>query len=289
MYYIGAHLSSINIIESLRLIQSYNGNMIQIFVSSPIGKQKKNIIEDYQIKGPEIKKYLIDNNLKIVIHSPYTLNFAREFNKNNYIFDIIFKELKIANLIGAIGCVIHVGKYLDINIKYALNNMYLSIKYIIEYIKKERLNVYLILETSAGQGTELLVTENNDIDELSNFYAKFTEKEKEILKICIDTCHIYSAGFDIRIKKNIKKFFILIKNLIGLENIVLIHLNDSKTEYNSHKDRHEKLGKGTIGLKGLQYFVKYALKYNYPIILETCEESYNKEISWINKIKNKIK
>lgn len=287
-YYIGCHLSGQDIFESIDEVNKYGGNMIQIFVSSPIGKQTNNILEKYIELGPKIKKYVSERNSKIVIHSPYVLNFAKKFDIKNYIFNIIFIELKIADMIGALGCIIHVGKFLELKINDALENMFLSIKHIINFIKKEKLNTYIILETSAGQGTELLTTENNTINSLANFYARFTNEDKTIFKICVDTCHIFSAGFDIRTSKNIKFLFRLIKNLIGLENLVLIHLNDSKTEYNSHKDRHEKLGLGYIKKRGLKSFIKESLKYNIPLILETPNDGYIKEIPWIIKIKNKL-
>ena len=115
-------------------------------------------------------------------------------------------------------------------------------------MRKNKLNVKIILETAAGQGTELLT----NIYNLINFYEKFSNEEKEILKICIDTCHIYSAGHDIREEEQVELFIKILKKGIGMKNIALIHLNDSKREFNSHVDRHEKLGKGTIGLEGLK-------------------------------------
>ena len=80
-YYIGCHLSGQDIFESIDEVNKYGGNMIQIFVSSPIGKQTKNILDKYIELGPKIKKYVSDRNSKIVIHSPYVLNFAKKFEQ----------------------------------------------------------------------------------------------------------------------------------------------------------------------------------------------------------------
>lgn len=288
-WFYGCHLSSNNIFDSINEVNKYQGNFIQIFVSNPIGKPAKDALKKYKTIGPDIKKYCLNNLTKIVIHSPYTLNFAKEFNEDSYWIKNILLDLRIAHEIGAIGCVIHVGKYLDLDINVATQNMYNSLKYIISIIKKEKLNSILILETAAGQGTELFVTEDNTLDELANFYHRFTKDDKKYLKICVDTCHIFSAGFDISSKKKVRYFFILFEKMIGLQYLALIHFNDSKTEYNSHKDRHEKIGNGQIKTSGLIEFLKQAYKFKIPLILETHGDAYKKEIPWINKIIKKIK
>ena len=230
-WYYGSHLSSENIFKSIDEIKNYGGNMIQIFVSNPIGKPSKDSLEKYKKIGTEIKKYSINNLTNIVIHSPYTLNFAKEFNEESYWIKNLILELRIAHEIGALGCVIHVGKYLEIEKVRGIENMLNSLKYIISIIKKEKLDSIIILETASGQGTELLVTEDNTLDELSNFYHRFTKEEKKKIKICVDTCHIYSGGFDISTKKKVRYFFLLFERMIGLEYLALIHFNDSKTEY----------------------------------------------------------
>jgi deoxyribonuclease-4 len=288
-WYYGCHLSGIDINKSIDEVNRYKGNLIQIFVSNPIGKHPNNILDKYDKISKDIKNYSTEKLTKIVIHSPYTLNFAKQFNIKSYWIKTILDELRIAHKIGAIGCVIHVGKYLDLDVNLATQNMYLSLKYIVSVIRSEKLKVSLILETAAGQGTELFVTESNTIDDLANFYHRFNKEDKKILKICVDTCHIFSGGFDISSKKKVRYFFILFDKIIGLEHLALIHFNDSKTEYNSHKDRHEKIGKGKIKISGLIEFIRQAYKFKIPLILETHEDAYKKEIPWINKIINKLK
>jgi deoxyribonuclease-4 len=221
-------------------------------------------------------------NFKLVIHSPYTINIAIKNNLINisYWIKSIHNELIIANLIGAIGCVIHVGKYLSLDIPDAKKYMYLTLKYLIHRVKSDKLNVFILLETCAGQGTELL----SDFEELALFYNKFNDNDKKVLKICVDTCHIYSAGFDISTKSKVKDFFKLFNEKIGIENLALIHLNDSATVYNSHVDRHQNIGKGSIGFEGLKEFVIFAYKYKIPIILETPNNGYIKEIPWIKNL-----
>ena len=288
-HFIGCHLSSSNIFKSIDEVNKYGGNFIQIFVTNPMGRASVDSLKKYKEIGPDIKQYCENNLSKIVVHSPYVLNFAKSFNEESYEIKRILLELRIAHEIGAIGCVIHVGKSLDLDINKATLNMFLSIKYILDIIRKEKLNTILILETAAGQGTELFVTEENTLDDLANFYHRFTKEDKKIFKLCVDTCHIFSAGFDIGSKKKVRYFFILFDKMIGLEYLALIHFNDSKTEYNSHKDRHEKIGKGHIALSGLAEFARQANRFKIPLCLETHGEAYTKEIPWILKIINKVK
>jgi deoxyribonuclease-4 len=288
-HFIGCHLSSSNIFKSIDEVNKYGGNFIQIFVTNPMGRASVDSLKKYKEIGPDIKQYCENNLSKIVVHSPYVLNFAKSFNEESYEIKRILLELRIAHEIGAIGCVIHVGKSLDLDINKATLNMFLSIKYILDIIRKEKLNTILILETAAGQGTELFVTEENTLDDLANFYHRFTKEDKKIFKLCVDTCHIFSGGFDIGSKKKVRYFFILFDKMIGLEYLALIHFNDSKTEYNSHKDRHEKIGKGHIALSGLAEFARQANRFKIPLCLETHGEAYTKEIPWILKIINKVK
>jgi deoxyribonuclease-4 len=286
---IGCHLSNTNLFKSIDEVNKYGGNFMQIFVTNPLGRASSDSLKKYKEIGPEIKQYCENNLSSIVVHSPYILNFARDFNEKSHEISRILIELRIAHEIGALGCVIHVGKALGLDINVATQNMYLSIKYILDRIREEKLKTILILETAAGQGTELFVTEDNALDDLANFYHRFTKEDKKIFKLCVDTCHIFSAGFDISSKKKVRYFFILFDRMIGLEYLALIHFNDSKTEYNSHKDRHEKIGKGYVGLSGLAEFARQANRFKIPMILETHGDAYKKEIPWILKIINKVK
>jgi len=284
---IGCHLPSANLFKSVDEVNKYGGNFMQIFVTNPMGRAGQDSFNKYKSIGPQIKSYCENNQTSIVVHCPYVLNFAKEFNEESNEIKRLLLELRISDQIGAIGCVIHVGKKLDLDVNDATLNMYKSIKYVLDKIREEKLSTKLIIETAAGQGTELFVTEDNGLDELANFYHRFTKEDKQIFKICVDTCHIFSAGFDIRSKKKVRYFFILFDKMIGLEHLALIHFNDSKTPYNSHVDRHERIGKGHIALSGLAEFIRQAHRFKIPLCLETHGDAYKKEIPWINKIISK--
>jgi deoxyribonuclease-4 len=277
-FYYGCHMPISNgINKAIISVCKMGGNCLQIFVSNPMsGRVTDKAMLFYKNQGNDIKNVLLEMDVKLFIHSPYTLNFAKnQINqswKNCYWVTSYIKELEIAHNIGAIGCVIHVGKSLNLNIDEATENMYNSLLFIINEIIRKKLNSIIILETGAGQGTEMFLTTNNSLDGFANFYNLFNAKEKQYIKLCVDTCHVFASGYCIDNIKICKQFFMEFKKKIGINNLALIHLNDSKKKCGARVDRHENLGKGHIGL-GISSFISFASKYNIPIILETPEPS----------------
>lgn len=273
-FYFGQHLSiKKTIFSAIDDIKQLNANCLQIFISNPMsGSMSPVSIDYYKLNGEKIKQQLYTNNIKLFIHSPYTFNFAKnkltEWSKCYWVINYI-TELTIAHKIGAVGCVIHVGKYLDLEPMDAIDNMYNSLKYIISVMKELQLNSVIILETGAGQGTELLLTTNNSIDNFANFYNRFDKLDRRYFKICVDTCHIYSAGYNISDPILCCNFFREFQYKIGLENLALIHLNNSKNGCCSCVDRHENLIEGKINIVGITQFIRLAYFFNIPLILET--------------------
>lgn len=287
MNFYGCHLSIKNGIKNtLMEIMKLKGNIVQIFISNPQSSKNINFDNKYPSEYISDLNYFVKkNNLKIVIHLPYIFNLAN-INLN---IEPIISQLIFSSKIKSIGCVIHVGKYLYLKEYEAEDVMFNNLKKIINIMQNMKLKTFLILETSAGQGTETLTTNNNSIHKLSKFYNRFSNNDKKYLRLCVDSCHIYSAGFDIRGKQNVSNFFNLFNKEIGISYIALIHLNDSKGKYNCKVDRHANLGYGTIGLTGLKNFIKYALFYHIPIVLETPDEDkYSNELNLIRKINKKL-
>jgi len=149
--------------------------------------------------------------------------------------------------------------------------------YIVDFINSD---LKIFIETSSGQGSELCYK----LEDLVYFFKKLLRNKKVTNKfmLCLDTCHLFSSGYDLTTIGTVKMFFEIIDELIGINKIGLIHLNDSKTKIGSRIDRHECLGKGYIGMRGLIEFCNYASKYNIPIILET--ETYEEEIKLLTNI-----
>ena len=259
-------------LTQLERIHKLGGNLIQCFISNPAGKKTLKLTdENIHTMKTQLKKY----NMSMIIHAPYVLNFAREFKLESWWIKTLQRELEYASKIGAKGSVIHFGKYLHLDKHVAITNMVSSLKYIIEHMPKD---VVIYLETSCGQGSELGYT----IEEFAEIYNQFTITEKSNIVVCIDTCHIFVAGYDIRNTDGIKKYLDTFDKLIGLQYVKLVHLNDSSKMLESHVDRHGHIGEGYIGEGGLKEFYKWAKEHNIDIILETGGE--NVEIPLLLKV-----
>ena len=282
--YYGGHISiEKGIINALQQIQNMNGNFIQIFLSNPMtAKFNKNNKKYSETSLVEIYDYMLKTNTKLVIHLPYVINLANPSFTDKY-FQLICDQLDISNLIGSIGCVVHVGKHLEQTYEDGINNMKKSLKQIINYMKSKNMKTHIILETGSCQGTELLSSYDNSLTEFAEFYNSFSTDEKKYFGICVDTCHIFAGGYDISKINIIDQFFTEFDTMIGFSHLDVIHLNDSKNKYNSHVDRHENLGDGYIGIEGISYFIQHALTNKIPLILET-PSKYESEIQIIKKL-----
>jgi deoxyribonuclease-4 len=245
-------------------------NAFQIFVRNP--RQLK-IVEYKEKEAEECKKYVIENNLFLVSHASYLINSGTKDNWDQKI-ESSLNDLIYSEKIGAIGSVFHVGKHLKQSVEEGTLIMFEFISTVIEKLQKNNSKSIYILETCAACGTELL----SDLKDFGEFYHKFNEKQKENLKICIDTCHVFSAGYSLKTEIDAFKFIEIIEKYIGWDNVILIHLNDSKKDCGCHVDRHENLCKGCIGKdddSGFKYFVKHCIEKNIPLILETPHDDHN--------------
>lgn len=263
-HYLGADIGLYNNLKKAEdTIIKYKGNLIQIFII-PL-KKYKTIYDKFKFK-----------NIKVVVHSSYLNNLCNNWDKYSWWIKNLEEEIKLSSKIGAESIVIHFGKRKNLTIQQAYNNMFTSLLYIHTITDKYKIN--LLLETSTGQGSEIC----SNLDELKYFYDKIKNSNnksfKDRVKICIDTCHVFSAGYNLRGKDNIKSFLKLFDSKIGLNNVKLIHLNDSKVDMGSKVDRHASLGKGFIGIENINYLYEQFKKLNIPIILETPNDSYKKEI-----------
>jgi len=276
MQYLGAHIKkNVCILNTIKDIQSNGGNSLQIFVSSPMNSVLPNLVT-IKKENKNIIEYCNTTNFKLVVHGSYVINLGSSHINKRYVdlkdrwwIKLLIAELDACELLNGIGVVIHVGKYTTFSEKEGLENMYLSIKYIISYLISNNYNSKLIIENPAGVGSELLKTPQ----EFCKFYNKFTNNEKKYLGICIDTAHIWSSGFDIIEYYN---------NFSEKNNILVVHLNNSKVKKGALLDRHEYLFNGNIDLKDLSSFVS-DLK-NVIFILEKPSEKYAEEFKWIKKI-----
>ena len=209
---------------------------------------------------------LAEKDMQLVIHSSYMLNFAKPPADVEWAVDSLVEDMTVMGKLDGIGCVINMGKQCKMPSEdECLANKITSLT---KAIDRSPLNAILILETAARQGTEMCA----DIDKLGKLYHMFPEKYKERIGFCVDTCHIFAAGYDSRTEEAVEQFLDLWDEHIGLENIVLIHMNDSKDVCGAKKDRHESIGVGEIGKKDLEGFkawIDFAKDNEIPVILET--------------------
>ena len=218
----------------------------------------------------KLKRYLDDNNMKIVIHSSYTHNLARDWDEHSWWIKNIELEIKYAHMLGAIGLVIHFGKSLDIPLSQAYNNMYTSLVYL-HNVTKEYKDVKIFLETSTGQGTEMCYK----LEDLAHFYRKFSSNVnselKDRIKLCIDTAHIL-GGFsgECDLVDITEKY---------LEITAEIHLQDY---YEKGLVDHGALG---TGKNFPSAFLKLLHKRNFagPIVFELPRSEALKSIEYIKK------
>ncbi len=278
--YFGAHIGvSDDLLQDVKHLKDVGGNLLQIMLT----------VQGYRLvsvkKEPmllKLKKFCDDNDIRIVIHSSYMHNLAREWDEHSWWIKNMELEVKYAHMLGAIGLVVHFGKSLDLSLSQAYNNMYTSIVYLHD-VTREYKDVKIFLETSTGQGTETCYK----LEDLAHFYRKFSSslnaELKNRIKLCIDTCHIFAAGYNIRSSSDVKAYLEEFDELIGLKYVHLIHLNDCKVDLGEKLDRHANIGKGKIGYFGLKVIFDYFSKLDVPIVLETPGCKYGKEIKMLRE------
>jgi deoxyribonuclease IV len=259
--FIGHHLNiSRGFLSTIYYAKTLDANFFQIFLSNPQqygGKRK----DDNELL--EFKNKLTENNMKVVIHASYMLNFCNPVD--SYIHKSALKDLKNdlddSVKMGAIGVVVHMGKKLSLDREHAIDNYVKGIKTVL----KNTDSGIVILETGAGVGSEVCTK----IFDLGKLYNRFNAKEQERIKFCIDTCHIFAAGYNIGDLDFVDVYCNLIDFNLGWNNIACIHLNDSKCKVNTKKDNHADLGKGMIAIDGLKKFIQICVGKNIPVVLET--------------------
>ena len=279
MVKIGAHVSSS---KSLDLVfdrgKDIGADTVQFFVSSPRSWAWKERTE--QEKDLFRKKRKQTGISPVIVHSSYLFNLASADEKlKRKSINGVIKELKLCEELNIDYYVIHAGKSKGLDEKQAIKNIIDSMRSIFSEIDLK--HTTFLYETLAGQKGEIGKT----TDELLMLIEPFSGKR---IGVCIDTCHIYSAGYRINTEEGFYAYREELKEKIGLEKVKVVHCNDSKTPFNSHKDRHQNIGEGSIGLKGFELFINDEYFSNLPFILET---PGGKEWDRINieRLKNLIK
>lgn len=258
MLIIGSHVSfnkDKQLLGSVKEALSYGANTFMFYTGAPQNTNRSNLNDNLTYEAYQLMK---ENNIvleNIVVHAPYIVNLA---NAENFDFNVRFlkEELNRVELLGVNKIVIHPGSALKLPREQGLNNIVDTLNTVID----EHTKVQVLLETMAGKGSELGI----NFDELK--YIIDNMKYKDKIGVCLDTCHLNDAGYNI---ENFDKILDEVEEKIGLDKVGCIHINDSKNVISAHKDRHENFGIGTIGFDNLINVIYNKRIENIPKILET--------------------
>ena len=271
---IGCHISiTPSILDGIKYGKSIGGNAFQIFMGSNRSASLKSKTKFEPNETNDIKDYISRNNVTLIIHSIYLLNFCKyppTSSRIKYQHDNIQYDLKYGKLIGAKCVVLHIGFKNDLTEVEAIHNLILNINHIIKHMPE---GITLALETSACRGSEMGCT----LEQLSTIWEGVKHNNRSSVKkvgFVIDTAHLFSSGYDISTLAGITVYLKQFNNIIGLNNVCVFHINDSKYKLGAHHDEHMGIGSGTIfntdsGLQSLKYIKQLCIKKNIPMILET--------------------
>lgn len=269
---IGYHMSTTKGFEkTVEHAIKYGANTFQFFPRNPRGAKARAI--DYE-DAKKFKEIIKEKNFgPVIAHGAYTMNLCSNKEDIRDLAKVLIRDdLERLNVYGIDRYVFHPGSHVKQGSEKGL-------EYIVDALNDiltEEDDIKIGLETMSGKGTEI----GRNLDELKYIIDNVRYKN---LGVCLDTCHLYSSGYDII--NNLDDFIQELDEKIGLEKVYAIHINDSMKEFASNKDRHEKIGEGTIGLEAIGRFINHEAFKNIPMSLETPndDEGYMEEII---KLKN---
>ena len=236
---------------------SYGANTFMIYTGAPQNTRRKPIEELNITPGRE---HMAENGMSdIVVHAPYIINIGNTTKPATFELGVGFlrSEIDRTAALGAKQIVLHPGAHVGEGVDAGINKIIQGLN---EVVEKDQ-EVQIALETMAGKGTEI----GRSFDELARIIDGVTHNDK--LSICLDTCHIHDAGYDI--VNDFDGVLNEFDKIIGVDRLKVIHVNDSKNEQGAKKDRHENIGFGYIGFKALNHIVHHPQLQELPKILET--------------------
>ncbi|EEI18801.1 apurinic endonuclease (APN1) [Lentilactobacillus buchneri ATCC 11577] len=248
----------------------FGENVFMVYTGAPQNTVRKPI---EKLNGPAGKAYMAEHNLKeVVVHAPYIINLGNTLKPQNFAFGVQFlqQEIARAEAIGAKQIVLHPGAHVGEGPQKAIDQIAKGLNEVIT----DNQSTQIALETMAGKGTEVGIT----FEQLAEIISKVSNNEK--LSVTFDTCHTNDAGYDV--KNDFDGVLNEFDHIVGLNRLKVIHLNDSKNERGSHKDRHQIIGLGTIGFKALNYIAHHDQLASVPKIMETpiLKDPENKRIKY---------
>ncbi len=243
---------------SVKEALSYDANALMIYTGAPQNTFRKNT-SDFKIE--EAKRLLTEASIpssSVIVHAPYIINLANTTKPETFelAVDFLKQEIDRTRQIGAKVIVLHPGSHVNAGEEIGLDRIVEGLNMALA----DNDDVEIALETMSGKGSEL----GYRFEHLA--YIKSKVVKPHLIKVCMDTCHMSDAGYDVfQFDKLLDEF----DNVIGLENLRVIHLNDSKNEPGAKKDRHANLGYGRLGFDFLYLVTSHPRLSSIPKILET--------------------
>ena len=238
---------------------SYGATTFMFYTGAPQNSFRKPLNELKIAEGRSLLKEHGFDESKIVVHAPYIINAANP-NKPELLdlsIKMIISELQRSQAFGASMMVLHPGNHLGAGPEQAIEILAESLD---QVFANDGTNVKIAIETMAGKGSEIGIT----FEEVRAIIDKCHYKDR--LGVCLDTCHVSDAGYDISDTEGLLNEF---DRIIGLDRLLVVHVNDSKNVRGAHKDRHENLGYGEIGFDALCRIANHPRLKDIPKILET--------------------
>ena len=279
---IGAHVPTSGGMakRSIEYASTIKAEAIQVFASNPRGwampEPNPDADSAFRSRAEEL-------DIETYVHAPFLINLGSptEGTYKNSLASTAY-SLRRGREIGALGVVIHTGSAVEeSHVKKAWKQIHDGMLPILNGLKAD--DPWLLLEPTAGQGQSLV----RKLEDLNNYFEALEWHPK--VGVCLDTCHVFAAGHDIKSKGGMKKTIDLLVEVAGKERIQLIHANDSMDVLGSLKDRHENLGEGEIGVKPFEELMAHPAVANAPLILETPgeEPEHGREVALLKKLRGR--
>ena len=256
---IGSHVSfksGKQLVGSAVEALSYGSNTFMFYTGAPQNTSRSAIDENLTKEAFTLMKENGIEPKNVIVHAPYIINLANDGASYDFAIKFLKEEIKRVNSLGMKYLVLHPGSHVGLGIDKGLDNIINGLNFVLS----EDNDVIVCLETMAGKGSEL----GTSFEQIKKIIDGVKLNNK--LMVCLDTCHINDAGYDLN---NFDEVLNELDRVIGLDKLACIHVNDSKNEKGSHKDRHENIGLGTIGFDNLIKVIYNERLDGIPKILET--------------------
>lgn len=279
MLILGCHVSykkDSQLIGSLNEALGYGANTFMFYTGAPQNTSRYPINDNLTLEAFKKMKEIGFDYSKVVVHAPYIVNLANDDEvKFNFAVQFLKDELKRCSQLGIKNVVLHPGSHVGIGIDAGISNIARGLNMVLGDV-----DVRILLETMAGKGSEI----GSKLEEIKRIIDLVEDKKH--IGVCIDTCHLSDAGYNLR---DFDSFLNKFDEVIGIEKIGCVHVNDSKNDLGSHKDRHENIGFGKVGFETLLQIIYNKRLENIPKILETpyVDREYPPYKFEIEMIKNK--